>query len=228
MTPRRRTALVAAAVLASALTACGGSGSSGSGAPATGTPTTAAKSAQPPAAAPGSGSDGLTPVGTRLALGKDATVAWVPPSVYLASKNAALKGFRLQVTVESIEKGSIEDFKNVQLNANERAATPYYVTVSVKALGTAAPTGDDDPDLTLKAYDDRGQPQASVIFLGEFKRCADNKAPKPFANGKSYKSCLTYLMPGGGSIQDVRWNGGPNEAGQVTPYFSKPIVWSAA
>ena len=55
----------------------------------------------------------------------------------------------------------------------------------------------------------------------------DTSPPKPFANGKSYESCLTYLMPGGGSIQKVQWNSGPSKAGEVTPYFDDPIVWAA-
>jgi len=48
--------------------------------------------------------------------------------------------------------------------------------------------------------------------------------PNPLANGKSYDSRLTYLMPGGGSIQKVQWGDGPAAADQVTPYFDKPIV----
>ena len=54
----------------------------------------------------------------------------------------------------------------------------------------------------------------------------ETTVPKPLANGKSYDSCLTYLMPGGGSIQKVQWGDGPAAADQVTPYFDKPIVWA--
>ncbi len=50
--------------------------------------------------------------------------------------------------------------------------------------------------------------------------------PKQFANGKSYESCLAYLMPGGGSIQKVQWNDGPAKENQVTAYFEKPVVWA--
>ncbi len=79
--------------------------------------------------------------------------------------------------------------------------------------------------LTLDAIDDRGQKQSSIIFLGTFSRCDDKQPPKPFANGKSYESCLPYLMPGGGSIQRVEWNNGPSKGDGVSPYFEHPIVW---
>jgi hypothetical protein len=38
---------------------------------------------------------------------------------------------------------------------------------------------------------------------------------------------MTYLIPGGGSIQSVKWGSGPNTANDVSPYFDKPIVWGA-
>jgi hypothetical protein len=201
----------AAAVLA--LAACHHGGSSGS--PRTSAPTTV--SAAPPG--------GLTPPGTHLRFGQAATAGWVPPSADTGT--GAHRGYRLQLTVESLEKGTIADFKNVQLKADERASTPYYVKVRIKALGSTPPAGkDDDPDVTLDAIDDRGQKQSSIIFLGTFDRCDDKSPPKPFANGRSYESCLTYLVPGGGSIQKVQWNSGPSKADEVTPYFDKPLVWS--
>lgn len=224
----RIAAFIATAVLAPALAACGGNTSADTSASATDTPASTTKTpARTEAADPAAASGGLTPAGTRLGLGKEATVAWVPPSDSLSS-NGAQKGLKVQVTVESIEKGSIGDFKNISLDASERTSTPYYVKVRIKALGSVAPKGTDDPDLTFDAIDDRGQQQSSVTFLGTFDRCDDTTAPKPFVDGKSYESCLAYLMPGGGSIQKVQWNSGPSAADEVTPYFEKPVVWSAS
>jgi hypothetical protein len=54
------------------------------------------------------------------------------------------------------------------------------------------------------------------------------RGAKPFKDGKSYQGCLTYLMPGGGSIQQVQWNDGPAAADQVTPYFDHPVVWGGS
>ncbi|GAB2805546.1 hypothetical protein GCM10027176_08150 [Actinoallomurus bryophytorum] len=211
----RAAAGIGVAVLA--LAACGGSGSggsSGTSAAATPTPTAAAIAGH------------LTPPGTHLKFGQPATAGWVPTS--LDTGTAAHKALKLQVTVRSVEKGTIADFKNVRLKSAERTSTPYYVKVRIKALGSTPPSGtNDDPDVTIDAIDDRGQQQSNIIFLGTFARCDDARPPKPFANGKSYDSCLAYLMPGGGSIQKVQWNSGPSKANEVTPYFDKPIVWAA-
>jgi len=93
--------------------------------------------------------------GTKLGFGTAATVGWVPPSRY--SGTGAQKGYKLEVTVKGIERGTI---------------------------------------------DDRGQEQGSVTFIGTFERCDDTQVPRPFKRGSSYDSCLTYLIPGGGSIDE--------------------------
>jgi hypothetical protein len=87
------------------------------------------------------------------------------------------------------------------------------------------PPANSDPAIAFRAIDDRGQEQESITFLGTFSRCDEATPPKPFVSGKSYQSCLTYLMPGGGSIQKVEWNDGPSKANEVTPYFDNPIIW---
>jgi hypothetical protein len=222
-------AWIGAAAVLTGVAACGGgstggsSGGSASPAPASSTQAQGVGSNGSGASGASSGSGGLTAPGQHLSFGQQATVAWVPPSVGL--KPGAHKGIKLQVTVESIQKGTIGDFKNVQLNAKERRSTPYYVTVRIKALTATPAPGTDDPDITFDAIDDRGQQQSSVTFFGTFPRCNDNTAPKPFVSGKSYQSCLTYLMPGGGSITSVQWNNGPSAANQASAYFDHPIVW---
>jgi hypothetical protein len=226
----------AAAILVPGLAACSGSSSGGAGSsstsavPQTTTPGASGGSATPAASGASdasSGSGRLTPPSTHLGLGQEATVGWVPTSE--AGGSGAQKGLRLQVTVESIEKGTIGDFTNVQLNASERKSTPYYVKVRMKALGHTPPSGtDNDPAIAFNAIDDRGQQQDNVIFFGTFQRCNDNTMPKKFASGKTYDSCLAYLIPGGGSIQSVQWNDGPSKANDVTPYFDKPLVWAGS
>jgi hypothetical protein len=230
MKPGRTAAWVITATALPVLAACSGGTSSGN-APAGGTTTggnqpatsAPAQSAQSQPAAPATGAGGLTPPGTHLAFGGAATVGWVPPSQ--DTGNGAHKGLKLQVTVLSIQKGTMADFRNVQLNANEQKSTPYYVQLRVTALGSTPPPKDSDPAITFTAIDDRGQEQQSVTFLGTFARCDDPFPPKQFVSGKTYQSCLTYLIPGGGSIQKVQWDNGPAAANQVTPYFERPIVW---
>jgi len=226
----RMAAWAIAAVAVPGLAACSGTSSgsspaslSTSAAAGTSSPVQSPASSQPAAQGRTAGSGSLTPPGTHLALGGPATVGWVPPSQDLGT--GAHKGIRLQVTVVSIQKGTMADFRNVELSGNQRRSTPYYVQLRVTALSNASVPKDSDPAITFTAIDDRGQEQQSVTFLGTFARCDDPFPPKQFVSGKTYQSCLTYLIPGGGSIQKVRWDNGPAAANQVTPYFERPIVW---
>ena len=234
MKPGRIAAWAIAAVAVPGLAACSGSSPASSGSsPAASSSAGTSSPAQSPAQSPtGSqpaaqgrtaGSGSLTPPGTRLALGGPATVGWVPPSQDLGT--GAHKGIKLQVTVVSIQKGTMADFRNVELNGTQRNSTPYYVQLRVTALSNASVPKDSDPAITFTAIDDRGQQQQSITFLGTFSRCDDPTPPKQFVSGKTYQSCLAYLIPGGGSIQKVQWDNGPAAANQVTPYFDRPIVW---
>lgn len=128
--------------------------------------------------------------------------------------------FQVHATAEEIEKGSIDDFENISLDENQKASTPYYVTVKIENTGREIPLGDmeGDPDLKFGAIDDRGQEQPSITFIGDFERCEDTDAPKPFAEGKSYESCLAFLVGGDGSITEVRWKGSDK-------YILKPVAW---
>ena len=94
------------------------------------------------------------------------------------------------------------------------------MTVKIENTGKEIPLGDQegDPDLKFGALDDRGQEQGSITFLGDFDRCKDEDAPKPFTKGKSYESCLAFLVGGDGSIKQVTWKGSDK-------YILKPVVW---
>jgi len=233
MKPGRIAAWAIAAVAVPGLAACSGTSSGGSPASsasssAAGTPTQSQAgsqqaSSQPAAQGQAGGSGSLTPPGAQLAFGGPATVGWVPPSQDTGT--GAHHGIKLRVTVVSIQKGTMADFRNVELNGNERNSTPYYVQLRVTALSSTPVPKDSDPATTFTAIDDRGQQQQSITFLGTFSRCDDPMPPKQFVSGKTYESCLAYLIPGGGSIQKVQWDNGPAAANEVTPYFDRPIVW---
>jgi hypothetical protein len=229
MKPGRTAAWIITATALPVLAACSGSSSSGN-APAGGTttggnqPATSAPQSAQSQPATAAGANGLTPPGTHLGFGKDAIVGWVPQS---ETGLGAHKGIKLQVTVESIQKGTLADFANVNLDAKEKKDTPYYVTLRLTALQNASVPQDSDPAITFTAIDDRGQEQSSITFLGTFQRCDEVSPPKTLVSGKAYSSCMTYLIPGGGSIQSVKWDSGPNTANDVSPYFDKPIVWGA-
>ena len=224
MKPGRITAWAIAAVAVPGLAACSGtSTASPASSPVASRSAGTSSPAQSPAGSQTAGSGSLTPPGTHLAFGGAATVGWVPPSQDTGT--GAHRGIKLRVTVVSIQKGTMADFRNVQLNGTERKATPYYVQLRVTALSSTPPPKDSDPAITFTAIDDRGQQQQSITFLGTFSRCDDPMPPKHFVSGKTYDSCLAYLIPGGGSIQKVQWDNGPAAANEVTPYFDRPIVW---
>jgi len=229
----RLIAATMAAVALPALAACNSSSSThaanattGAAASSTAAQSPAAVSSTTASAPAPTTAGGLTPPGTHLTLGQTATLGWVPAETDL--KPGAHKGLMLQVTIKSIAKGSIADFANVQLDASQKKDTPYYVKVHFSALGSVAPPKDSDPAITLDGIDDRGQTQSSLIFLGTFARCDDITVPKPFTSGKSYDTCLTYLVPGGGSIQKMQWANGPSGANEVSAYFDKPVVWGGS
>jgi hypothetical protein len=226
MKPGRIAAWAISAVAIPGLAACSGTSSGSSPAsPASSPAASSSASTSAPAQSQGqaAGSGSLTPPGTHLTFGREATVGWVPPSQDTGTD--AHHGIRLRVTVVSIQKGTMADFRNVQLDGNERKSTPYYVQLRVTALASAPVPKDSDPAITFTAIDDRGQQQQSITFLGTFSRCDDPLPPKHLVSGKTYQSCLAYLIPGGGSIQKVQWDNGPAAANEVTPYFDRPIVW---
>jgi hypothetical protein len=208
----RSVAALACVGIGLGLSACGGGGSSKQGSPAT----TTTPSVTPGATTGSSAtSGGKTQPGAKLKIGQTAHVTFKPLSAPSSSK----KTYKLDVTVLKIEKGTIDDFKNVDLDAAQKKSTPYYVSVRVSNPGAEVPVKSDDPDIRFDGIDDRGQEQGSVTFFGTFERCDDTSAPTPFANGESYESCLTYLIPGGGSIQQVTWSGSDE-------YVLKPVTWN--
>jgi hypothetical protein len=205
---------LAVTVLACALTfGCGGDDDDDAGAPAT--TQTAETTAETDDGDGASAGGGLTAPGTTLKLGETAHVTYKPLTA-TDDKNL----FKVDATAEKIEKGSIDDFKNISLDEGQKDATPYYVTVKIENTGKEIPLGDmeGDPDLKFGAMDDRGQEQPSITFIGDFERCEDTDAPKPFAQGKSYESCLAFLVGGDGSITEVRWKGSDK-------YILKPVAW---
>jgi hypothetical protein len=158
---------------------------------------------------------GRTAPGTTLKLGETAHVTYKPLTA-TDEKNL----FEVDATALKIEKGSIDDFKNISLDENQKASTPYYVTVKIENTGKEIPLGDQegDPDLKFGALDDRAQDQPSITFIGDFERCKDTDAPKPFTKGKSYESCLAYLIGGDGSVSEVTWKGSDK-------YIVDPVAW---
>jgi hypothetical protein len=198
--PHRRIAQLALTV-AVGMTACSGCGGDsnddeGSAADTTSPPPAASTPATTPeATTPSAAAGAPTAAGSTLQIGAAATIAYEDASKHLKSN--------ITVAPTKIEKGAIDDFKNIKLDADQKTATPYYVEISVRNVGTGNLTG-TDPAAYIDAIDDRGQRQNEVIFFGDFERC-DGSDPKSLKPGESYDTCLTYLIPKGGSVTGMRW-----------------------
>jgi hypothetical protein len=207
-------ALVVTVLACGLMFGCGGDDDDDAAAPAT-TQTAETTAETDDSGGGASAGGGLTAPGTTLKLGETAHVTYKPLTA-TDDKNL----FKVDATAEKIEKGSIDDFKNISLDEAQKDSTPYYVTVKIENTGKEIPLGDmeGDPDLKFGAIDDRGQEQPSITFIGDFERCEDTDAPTPFAQGKSYESCLAFLVGGDGSITDVRWKGSDK-------YILKPVAW---
>lgn len=213
----RALAMAAAGVLATGLAACGGGGSSGSSAATTSAPATqaAATSASTTAAtttgqsAPAAGTTGP---GTALAVGQTATVPFRP-----VSESTGKPKFTLKVTVTAIEKGSLNDFNGIKLDAGQKASTPFYVKAKIENASPGdASAKDENPSIQIQGVDNTGETQQSVTFLGEFPRCEDKQPPKPLSQGKSFETCLVFLVPGG--IQKAAYTG-------AEEYITSPVTW---
>lgn len=201
-----------ALTVAAALAACGGSGTPA--ATTTISRAAATASASSTTAAPATrASTGITPPGTKLAVGRSARVHYTP-----AGSTDKSKASTLLVTVQSFDKGTLSDFNGIQLDANEKASTPYYVKVHVTNIGPN-PVDVDGTAAAIEGVDSTGNNQSSVTFIGEFPRCPDGASTKPISAGMSYQDCLTFLVPGG--IKAISYNG-------TTDYIDSPVTWAAS
>ena len=193
-----RTFLLAAACALALLGGCGSSDDDGGDA----AKTTKTLPAETPATGPAAkkvDAGGVTAAGSKLKVGETAVFDWTDPDP-AKKKNSS----RIEVTPVSLEKGTLADFKNIELDADQKTATPYYVKVKIKNAGKGDLTG-SDPSATLNGVDDRGQEQSNVIFFGDFERCDYADAPKSFKRGETFETCQTYLIPKGGSLKGVKW-----------------------
>jgi hypothetical protein len=197
-------ALVVLTGLVIGLAACGGDDDDGAATPS---PATTAPATEPATTEePVPGGDGLTPPGTELAVGEKAQVALDPV-------NDGAGEYTLNVTVIEIHKGTIADITS-ELDEDQQLSAPYYVYLLIENTGDTIPA-DEDPVGQFKAVDARGQEHS--VFLGDLSTCPHDESPAK--KGWGFEACVTYLVPGGVPIEEVRWDSGPQE------YSSDPVVW---
>jgi hypothetical protein len=220
-------ALIATALVSGAA-ACGSTSSSGGGtqsasssAGATAPASTASSSAAAAATSTAAATSGAAGAGGNVAAPGAAFKAGQTATVGFDTTTKAGKrgpSYKLNVNVMSITKGSLADFNGIKLDANEKASTPSYVKVKITSLGPGKmTTTDEDPAISVEGVDSTGQTQQSVTFFGDFPKCNEAQTPNPLAVGKSFETCLTFLVPGG--IGKVAYTG-------TESYITKPVTWS--
>jgi hypothetical protein len=227
---RRVLAALAAASATAVLAGCGGSGSTSSSTTspsssgdrsaattATEAAVTSTASAGTAGGQPAGASSGVAAPGASFTAGQSAMV----PFQVTESNGANGPTYKLKITVQSIQRGTLADFNGIQLDADQKASIPYYVQVRMTNVGSGTlNTSDNDPAGDVQGVDKTGQPQDSVTFLlGTFPRCPDNDTPNPFKAGQSFSTCLTFLVPGG--ITKVAYTGPPQS------YYDSPVTWTA-
>ena len=131
------------------------------------------------------------------------TLAFGTPAVVVYDDSIHHHSSAVRVTPHAIKAGTLGDFKNIKLDADQKTSSPFYVQVDVENVGKEDLSG-GSPGAYLNGVDDRGQDQNEVIFFGDFPKC-ESKIPKSFKPDAKYSTCLTYLIPKGGSLKGMRW-----------------------
>lgn len=199
----RRCAAAAVLVLTLTLAACGGSDEqpAGDDGKAEATPTIPADDGES-AAADG---DGNLPLGERAVVD------------YVEYGDQQIET-QIGVTVVKVRKGKLSDFRDFNLDAEQKNAVPYYVDAEFENLG------DDALKRSLmepSAEDADGQEYGAttlIVLNGTFKPCP-NASDKKLAPGDSFTGCATIFIPKGKDFGRVRFEG------DVT---KDPVFWQPA
>lgn len=134
----------------------------------------------------------LTEQGSDLSFGDAATVVFEPDQK---------TGTVLELTVDGVTQGSLEDFERFALNNDyTRNASYYYVDVTVENVGEGDVGGHGIP---LWGVDGTNTLLPAVEFTAEFDKCASAPLPEEFGAGESLETCLVYLAPDRGSLEAV-------------------------
>jgi hypothetical protein len=179
---------------------------SGSGATSSGSGSSAAPSPSPSSTVAVPAGAELTDQGGKLAYGDPATVIY---------ESAQGPGTVLRLTVKSVRKGSLADFKGFILDdAYKQKASYYYADVQVKNVGEGDVGGIGVPLWGVNAANTLLPP---VNFTTSFKPCPSKPLPKKFATGASLSTCLVFLSPDRGTLEAVSYR--PSQE-------FNPITWT--
>jgi hypothetical protein len=211
--PTRPALSLAVLATASALVLAGCSSDSGAEAEQS-TSTSPSASGSPAAVASPSASStvpvperaAVTDQGSKLAYGDTATVIYEP---------AQGQGTVLQLTVKSVRKGAVADFKGFILDDTyKQKASYYYATVQVKNMGEGDVGGVGVPLWGVNAANTL---LPAVNFTTSFKKCPSKALPAKFAKNAKVTTCLVYLSPDRGTLDAVSYR--PSQE-------FNPITWT--
>jgi hypothetical protein len=202
-----RPALPLLALSAAALALAGCSSDSGSGAQAD--PSSAVSSAASPS--PSStvkvpAAQKLTDQGSKLAFGDAGTVIF---------ESTQSKGSVLRLTVKSVQRGRLSDFKGFILDDTyKKNASYYYAKVRVRNVGDGDVGGVGVPLWGVNAANTL---LPAVNFTTDFARCPSRPLPAKFGPGAVLNTCLVYLSPDKGALRSVSYR--PSQE-------FNPITWT--
>lgn len=134
----------------------------------------------------------ITEGGSTLEIGKSASV------VYQVEEKASSA---VTVTVNGVKTGNIEkDFTFFSLDEKLKAATPYYVRLSVVNEG---PSGLGGVAIPVLAHTRSNTVFPPNELVGTFKPCPTSALPESFLEGSKADLCLVFLLPKGEKLQSI-------------------------
>jgi hypothetical protein len=148
----------------------------------------------------------LTDQGTELSFGEPGVAVFEPTQG---------KGSVLQLTVRSVQKGTLADFKGFILDdAYKQNADYFYARVQVKNVGEGDVGGVGVPLWGVNSSNTLLPP---VNFTTSFAKCPTQPLPASFPAGATLDTCLVYLSPDHGSLEAVSYR--PSQE-------FNPITWT--
>jgi len=160
---------VVAGLLAATLAACGSDDTGEGPEPSDGTPTAAAPT-EPADAEPHE-------------LGESVSVGWDVPGD---------SGTEIELSVEEVREGDVDDFAGLTAEGFDQQGTPYYVDVRVRNEGETD-LGEEPLPLYLRI--DLGTLSPAWEFAEPFEPCASTPLPSPFGPDEEAELCLVYVAP---------------------------------
>jgi hypothetical protein len=160
------------------------------------------------------GAVGSTKPGAQLNIGQTAHVTFAP--MHTDTDVNDPRRVQIDVTVVSIRNGAISDLSGFDLNAQQKASVPDYLTSKVTDNGRRSRPSSRNPTSSLSTL--TATHRAAQVSFGNLKQCPQVAAAKVWRTGQSTTSCDVYLMSQGSAIVSAQYNGTP-------AYAANPVTW---